>query len=45
VFLSREIFTVWAQHLYLEILEYIGARNAVADSMPLGQSVCVLQKP
>jgi SAM-dependent methyltransferase len=44
VFLSREIFTVWAGHLGLEIVEFIGAGQAVEGSMPLGQSVCILQK-
>jgi SAM-dependent methyltransferase len=44
VFLSRDIFAVWAQHLHLEIVEFIGAQDAVPGASPLGQSVCILQK-
>jgi SAM-dependent methyltransferase len=45
VFLSREILTVWARHLGLEIVEFIGGEEAVPGSTPLGQAVCILQKP
>ncbi len=45
VFLAREIFTIWAQHLALDVVEFIGARDAVAGGPALGQSICILQKP
>jgi hypothetical protein len=45
VFLSREILTIWAQHLGLEIVEFLGGEQAVPGATPLGQAVCILQKP
>ena len=45
VFLSREILTVWARHLGLEIVEFIDGEQAVPGSTPLGQAVCILRKP
>lgn len=45
VFLSREILTVWAQHLGLEVVQFLAGEEAVAGATALGQSVCILQKP
>jgi SAM-dependent methyltransferase len=45
VFLSREILTTWAQHLGLEVVEFFGGEEAVPGSPPLGQAICILQKP
>lgn len=45
VFLSREILTIWAQHLGLELIEFIDGEDAVPGSTALGQAICILQKP
>jgi SAM-dependent methyltransferase len=44
VFLSRDAIGVWARHLGLDIVEFLGARQAVDGAGALGQAVCVLQK-
>ncbi len=45
VFLSREILTLWAGRLGLEVIEFIDGEQAIPGSSALGQAVCILQKP
>jgi len=45
VFLSREILTIWAQRLGLEVIQFIDGEEAVPGSTALGQAMCILQKP
>lgn len=41
---TGEILAIWAQHLQLKILEFIGVQEPAGDETTLGQSVCISQK-
>jgi hypothetical protein len=41
---TGEILAIWAQHLQLKILEFIGVQEPAGDGTTLGQSVCISQK-
>ena len=44
VFMSKEMIKTWSTHLSLEIERFVGAEEAIAESVALGQSVCMLRK-
>ena len=45
VFIERDVLLVWAQHLGLEVVKIHGGADEIAESLCLGQSLCVLRKP